>query len=182
MKRRPAGDAAAGGGQKGGSRLIRLSDLQPQPWQNGGGVTYEIAADPPLRPGAPVNPKDLLWRVSRAEIRQDGPLSAFPGMTRWIVLLDGAGLTLSFAERGKLTLGETCKLEQFPGGSIAHCALLSGPCTVLNLFAHEELPMRVNLVHSRAPLPSLDHAIVSAHGVSLRLDERHVLNAAVAVV
>ena len=38
-------------------------------------------------------------RVSVAEIGQDGPFSAFPGVTRWFTVLKGAGVELDFAGR-----------------------------------------------------------------------------------
>lgn len=156
-----------------GGTLVRMDALQRQPWKNGGGTTAEIACDPP---GA--GWKDFNWRVSRASIDKDGAFSVFPGMTRWILLLDGNGFTLSFADRAKLHLSERFALETFPGDGITHCRLDAGPCTVINVIARPDLPVRVNVVRSLAPLPSLGHALVANTGISIRLDERHVLNIA----
>lgn len=157
----------------GGGKLVRLDALQPQPWKNGGGTTAEIAGDPP---GA--GWKEFNWRISRATIDKDGAFSVFPGMMRWILLLDGNGFTLSFADRAKLHLGERFALETFPGDGITHCRLNAGPCTVINVIARPELPVRVNVVRSMAPLPSLGHALVTMTGTSIRLDDRSVLNIA----
>lgn len=156
-----------------GGKLVRLDALKLQPWKNGGGMTAEIACDPPG-----VGLKDFNWRISRAEIDKDGAFSAFPGMMRWILLLDGNGFTLSFADRGKLFVSDRFALESFAGDGIAHCALNAGPCGVLNVIARLDLPMRVNVVRSMAALPSLGHALVAETGVSVRLDERHVLHVA----
>lgn len=164
-----------------GSRLIRLADISPQPWKNGGGITYEIAADPSRPDGTGGTLGDFRWRVSRAVIERDGPFSVFPGMARWILLLDGEGFTLSFADRAKLHVHRRHHLEHFPGSALAHCQLHAGPCSVLNVIAREDIPLRVNVVASRAALPSLGHAMVSDHGVGVRLDERHVLNMALPV-
>ncbi|WP_454722807.1 MULTISPECIES: HutD/Ves family protein [Cupriavidus] len=71
------------------ARRFSLAALAPQPWKNGGGVTREIAAFPP---GAGMDA--FQWRVSVADIAADGPFSAFPGIDRQIVLLDGAGVRL----------------------------------------------------------------------------------------
>src|SRR3546814_16047971 len=62
-------------------RLIDLAALPLQPWKNGSGVTSELAIDPP---GATA--ENFRWRISLARIAQDGPFSAFPGITRWITL------------------------------------------------------------------------------------------------
>ncbi|MGO4329872.1 HutD family protein [Cupriavidus sp. 2TAF22] len=72
-----------------GAQRFSLAALAPRPWKNGGGVTREIAAFPP---GAGMD--TFLWRVSVADIAADGPFSAFPGIDRQIVLLDGAGVRL----------------------------------------------------------------------------------------
>ncbi|MDF3836776.1 HutD family protein, partial [Cupriavidus basilensis] len=72
-----------------GMERFSLGALAPQPWKNGGGVTREIAAWPE---GAGMG--DFQWRVSVADIAADGPFSAFPGIDRQIVLLEGAGVRL----------------------------------------------------------------------------------------
>lgn len=157
----------------GGGKLVRIDALQPQPWKNGGGTTAEIACDPP---GA--GWKDFNWRISRASIDKDGAFSVFPGMMRWILLLDGNGFTLSFADRAKLYMTERFALESFPGDGITHCQLSAGPCSVLNVIARADIPVRVNVVRSMAPLPSLGHALVTDTGTSIRLDDRSVLHVA----
>lgn len=163
-----------------GARLIKIADLPPQTWKNGGGVTYEIAADPPRDPAedGAAAPKDFRWRISRALIERDGPFSVFPGMTRWILLLDGDGFTLSFAERAKLYVSQRFTLEEFPGASLAHCALNGGPCSVLNVIARQDVALRVNIARSLAPLPSHGHALVAERAVSIRLDDRQILQVA----
>lgn len=160
----------------GGGKLVRLDALAPQPWKNGGGVTSEIVCEPP---GA--DWKNFNWRLSRAIIEKDGAFSVFPGMLRWIVLLEGNGFTLSFADRGKLHVTERFALESFAGDGITHCTLNNGPCVVLNVIARADMLMRVNVAASRASLPSLGHALVAKTGVSVRLDERTVLHAATGV-
>lgn len=161
-----------------GSRLVKLADIPPQPWKNGGGVTYEIAADPSHKGNDGASRADFHWRISRAVIERDGPFSVFPGMIRWLVLLDGEGFTLSFTDRAKLHVTRRFHIEQFPGGSLAHCKLLADSCSVLNVIAREDIALRVNVVLSRAALPSLGHAMISDNDVNVRLDERHVLNVA----
>jgi environmental stress-induced protein Ves len=160
----------------GGGRLVRLDALTPQRWKNGGGVTSEIACFPP---GA--DWKNFDWRVSRAIIEKDGAFSVFPGMLRWILLLEGNGFTLSFADREKLHVTERFAVESFPGDGITHCTLNGGPSVVLNVIARADMLMRVNVTTSRAPLPSLGHALIAEAGVSVRLDEQTVLHAATGI-
>lgn len=157
----------------GGGKLVRLDALKPQPWKNGGGTTAEIACDPPGAGWSEFN-----WRISRATIDKDGAFSVFPGMMRWILLLAGNGFTLSFADRAKLHVTERFSLESFPGDGITHCQLNAGPCHVMNVIARRDGPVRVNVVRSMAPLPSLGHALVTNIGASVRLDERAVLHVA----
>lgn len=154
------------------NRLIHIGSLQAQPWKNGGGLTTEIAIDPPN-----ATLEDFRWRVSMAKIERDGPFSAFPGITRWITLVEGNGFILDFSDGSTLEVTKPFEPHQFDGGLAAQCRLINGPCRDLNVMARHDEVMRVAVARSRAPLPSMGHAVVSGHGVSIRLDDRHVLNA-----
>ena len=74
-------------------RLIAFSQLVATPWKNGGGVTRQIAIDPP---GSGLD--DCGWRLSTAEVAQDGPFSRFDGVDRQLHILAGEGLDLRFAD------------------------------------------------------------------------------------
>ena len=65
--------------------VLRAGDRKAVPWKNGGGVTREIAAWPP---GSGFD--DFAWRVSMAEVREDGPFSNFAGVDRILTVLEGA--------------------------------------------------------------------------------------------
>lgn len=69
------------------SERFVLDAIEPTRWKNGAGSTREIAAHPP---GA----ADFDWRLSVAEVDRAAPFSAYPGIDRGIVLLEGAGLRL----------------------------------------------------------------------------------------
>ena len=75
-------------------RVLSPADYRRMPWKNGGGHTTEIAAEPP---GA--GTASFVWRVSVADIAQDGPFSAFPGIDRTLVLLSGRGMRLGDGRR-----------------------------------------------------------------------------------
>lgn len=105
-------------------RLIHLDDVVPQPWKNGGGQTRELLAWPEA--GA--------WslRISLADIENDGPFSAFPGITRWFTVVQGRGVVLHFGSR-TVTLGSGSDPVQFDGAAAPGCTLIDGPTRDLNL-------------------------------------------------
>lgn len=158
------------------NRLISLASLEAEPWKNGGGRTWQIAADPPEANSS----SEFRWRVSRAVIERDGPFSSFPDVSRWIVLVSGPGFTMDFADGTSFDVVKPFEIYWFDGGLGVSCRLKEGrPATVINVMAHNDMVMRVNIAQNRNMLPSAGHAIVSAYSASVRLDERHVLIAAV---
>lgn len=111
---------------------FKLDELPVSPWKNGGGSTREILCWPP---GADMNGFD--WRVSVADIAAPGPFSAFPGVDRTIVLLDGDGVWLEGA-------GVRHRLDTrhdpfaFSGDVALRCELLGGPSSDFNVMARRE--------------------------------------------
>ncbi|MBB3005658.1 HutD/Ves family protein [Cupriavidus alkaliphilus] len=106
-----------------------LADIAPTRWKNGGGNTREIAVWPP---GAGMD--DFVWRLSVADIERDGPFSAFPGIDRQIVLLDGAGVALraddgSFSHR----LASVGEPFAFSGDTSLESTLLDGATRDFNV-------------------------------------------------
>lgn len=101
-----------------------LFNAPEQRWKNGGGSTRELLAAP--------SGDDWRWRVSVAEIEADGPFSAYPGVERWIALVEGEGIELDFGGRTQRRLQGHTPLR-FDGARAPSCKLLSGPTTDLNL-------------------------------------------------
>jgi environmental stress-induced protein Ves len=137
--RRPMKDPAA-------VQIIRKSSLVPTPWKNGGGITHEAIR-------VPASGEPFLWRVSIAHIAKPGPFSDFAGYQRTMVLLQGDGMALHFANGDRKLLRETGALAQFDGALAANCELLGGPCMDLNLMVAKslgEVSARVQRLH--APL------------------------------
>jgi uncharacterized protein len=124
-----------------------VTRLPPQPWKNGGGLTREIAVMPP---GAGL--ADFTWRVSIAEIAQDGPFSAFPGIDRQILLLSGAGVRLR-SEIGKIDhlLNEPLVPFAFAGEAAITASLLDGPSQDLNVMTRRGV-MRAEVEVARSGL------------------------------
>jgi len=104
--------------------LVRCDAVEPQPWRNGGGLTRELLAWPAH--------DDWSLRISVADIRADGPFSAFAGVDRWFAVLQGAGVLLMLPE-GKRSVEPADAPLAFRGEGAPHCELLDGPTRDLNL-------------------------------------------------
>jgi len=73
--------------------LVRKSTNMSLPWKNGYGVTDEVFIRPA---GASRDAFDL--RVSSAPIVGSDKFSGYPGVDRWITVIEGAGLNLDFGD------------------------------------------------------------------------------------
>lgn len=103
--------------------VIEADATPPQPWKNGGGQTRELLAWP--------SPADWVLRISRADIAADGPFSAFAGVQRWMVVLQGTGIRLHFDDGTRqLTPGDAPL--HFDGALAPGCSLMQGPTQDLN--------------------------------------------------
>src|SRR3546814_10104170 len=111
------------------TRRILTSDIQAAPWKNGGGVTREIASGGGTgsRPGPSWG-----WRVSLAEVAQDGPFSTFPETDRVIAVIDGAGMDLVAADGAVIAL-EPFQAVPFSGEDRLSGRLRFGPVRDLNV-------------------------------------------------
>lgn len=105
-----------------------LAAAPRRPWKNGGGETRELAVAPP---GAGLD--DFDWRISCAQVASGGPFSAFPGVDRSLVVLEGAGLRLDFAGGQPHTLTADSAPLAFAGEQAVSAALLDGPVGDFNL-------------------------------------------------
>ncbi len=94
-------------------------------WKNGAGWTSEILRAP--------DRDDWDWRLSIAEIDADADFSAFPGVERELVLLDGNGLRLRFADGALHELRPPHGRLRFAGERVARGELLDGPTRDFNL-------------------------------------------------
>jgi environmental stress-induced protein Ves len=106
--------------------IVRKESFTTAPWKNGGGVTHEAVRVPPA-------PQPYRWRLSVAEIREDGPFSDFRGYRRHMALLRGAGLGLSFENGRVADLAVVGDLVEFDGAAAPQCRLTAGACVDLNL-------------------------------------------------
>lgn len=108
-------------------RLIPRDSLVATPWKNGGGVTRQIACFPPES-----GLDDFHWRISTAEVSQDGAFSRFEGVDRRLYLLEGTGLDLDFGGEATRRL-RTGEHIDFAGEAAVNGRLVDGPVTDLNI-------------------------------------------------
>jgi environmental stress-induced protein Ves len=111
-------------------QLVATRDVPPVPWRNGGGLTRELLAWP--------TPERWLLRVSVAEIESDGPFSAYPGVERWFVVLDGAGVLLSLGNTTPTRLDTTSDPLRFDGALAPGCTLVDGSTRDLNMMLRRD--------------------------------------------
>jgi len=103
--------------------ILRCSELADVPWKNGGGITREIAM-------AKQNDR-MIWRLSRADVAQNGPFSEFVGLSRILTVVAGNGIVLQYPG-GTLEALSGIPVA-FDGGLSVVGRLLDGPLTDLNL-------------------------------------------------
>ncbi len=106
--------------------LVRVADVAPVPWRNGGGVTRELLAWP--------DPQAWLLRVSVADTQASGPFSAFPGVDRWFAVLEGGAVRLATAgaDPKELTALHP-ELHPFRGDVATRCTALGAATRDFNL-------------------------------------------------
>jgi environmental stress-induced protein Ves len=112
------------------STVIPANEYRRVRWKNGTGWTREIARLP--------DREDWDWRLSIAEIEQDGPFSVFPGIERELVLIRGNGLRLRFEDGEVRELQPPHERLRFAGERVVRGELLDGPTHDFNLMWRRE--------------------------------------------
>jgi uncharacterized protein len=107
--------------------ILSPADYRRMPWKNGGGQTTEITTHP-----AGTGLAAFAWRVSVADVEQDGPFSAFAGVDRTLVLLTGGGMRLT-GDGEPLELRTPFEPITFSGDRNLTCSLVAGPVRDFNL-------------------------------------------------
>ncbi len=104
-------------------KIIRQAELIETPWKNGGGVTRNVAS-------ASMNGNHI-WRLSIADVEQDGPFSDFTGLVRILTVIKGNGIALE-SKQGTMDARPWVPVR-FDGALEIYGHLTSGPLTDLNL-------------------------------------------------
>jgi uncharacterized protein len=105
--------------------IIHVDSIAPQSWRNGGGETRELLTWPRA---------DAAWqmRISLADIKSNGPFSAFQNVERWFAVVEGGGVRLRFANEENLMTSASVPLC-FDGGAPPDCEMINGTTRDLNL-------------------------------------------------
>lgn len=148
--------------------VVRADAVEPQRWQNGGGLTRELLAWPDR--GGPGG--DWALRISVADIGADGPFSAFAGVERWFAVLEGAGVRLALPDGERSVKAGDAPLH-FRGEAAPPCTLLAGPTRDLNLMIRRDAGFgamqRARAGEAFAPHARL-RALFTADACTLRID------------
>ena len=129
-----------------GLSIIRHSDLAVSRWANGAGTTRQVAAEPE---GSTIDSFD--WRVSIADVVRECSFSAFPGIDRTILLVEGRVMVLAIN-------GVECRLEplapvRFGGEAEVTCSVPDGPTRDLNVMCRRgEWAASVEVLDARKPV------------------------------
>jgi environmental stress-induced protein Ves len=108
-------------------KLIRPDDWHTQAWQNGGGISHQLARCD--------DNKGMRWRLSIAEVAADGPFSRFENIDRIILLLEGDGFCLHGVGDAPQILDKTLQPFAFAGETEIDCKLIKGPVRDFNLMS-----------------------------------------------
>ncbi len=111
--------------------VLRRTRRRRSAWKNGGGSTEEVVISPPRSALS-----DFAWRVSIADVTRSGPFSAFEGVERIIMVVDGAGLILD-VDGVDHTLGPMQPLI-FSGDVVTSARLIDGPTRDINVMTRRD--------------------------------------------
>ena len=129
------------------ARRIDVGAIAAQRWKNGAGWTREIALGP-----AGAGQDNFGWRLSVAELEHDAPFSAFPGIDRCIVVIDGAGMALHDSAGAPVRTLAPLEPWAFEGERALHAHLAHGPCRDFNVMTRRGA-WRAELRVLREPAP-----------------------------
>lgn len=109
-------------------------DHRVMPWANGRGSTKEIATHP--------SGDAWVWRLSLADVNEDGPFSLLPDTDRSLVVAAGKGMRLHIGG-SDATVVHTFESVSFAGDLPTSAELLDGPVRDLNLMVRRTGESRV---------------------------------------
>ncbi|RQV70308.1 hypothetical protein DF018_13375 [Burkholderia cenocepacia] len=120
-----------------------------EPWRNNGGTTQLLVS----------SPVEGDWRISLAQVDQDGRYSRFEGMQRTSVVVGGDGLTLQHLDT-EIELAPHVPVS-FDGALDWHARLHGGAVKALNAMVRKDrYQATMRVLHSRAIVASDKTAVV----------------------
>jgi environmental stress-induced protein Ves len=158
------------------ARVIRRADRQVGQWRNGLGTTEEITAEPE----GSGNADPFAWRISLAHIGRDCPFSPFAGYDRTFMIVEGAGVVLSFgAAAPEIRVDRRFVPHAFDGGWPTDCRLIDGPAQALNVVSDRaQATHKVALIDATAGISTASVAGKHVLAVALKGEARLSLDGA----
>jgi environmental stress-induced protein Ves len=104
---------------------LLANEYTSMPWKNGRGVTREVAKS--------YDDNGLIWRLSSADITQDGPFSNFPNLSRVLIVTIGMGVHLIDTYTDTKMLASLHKPTLFSGDQPIEAQLMNGPIQNFNV-------------------------------------------------
>ncbi|MFT3803793.1 MAG: HutD family protein [Burkholderiaceae bacterium] len=130
-------------------RAFALAGLAPQAWRNGRGLTREILVRAAGDGGDGDGGWD--WRVSVADIDEDGAFSAFDGVDRAAALLRGPGLALrGDARSADIAFERIGTVRRFAGETALHARLHGAPARLFNVMTRRGIATERLSAHAGA--------------------------------
>lgn len=133
---------------------LTVNSYRHMVWKNGGGNTTERA----------ISPQDATlltfdWRISSALVAMPGPFSAFAGIDRSLVILNGAAMVLQLPNSESKVLEVSSTPFVFAGEIAVTASLPAGPVTDFNVMTR-----RARCRHALAPCPVIGTKSIAAQG------------------
>ena len=122
------------------TKIYSPEDFITMPWRNGLGSTLEL-----LKHGLG---DSFQWRLSMADVAEDGAFSDFSGYDRCLVLIDGKGLTLTDNKTQTWALKRQLDTAHFKGEDLIDAQLYDGPIRDFNLITRRQT-CKASVVTSR---------------------------------
>lgn len=110
-------------------QIFSATTAKATPWKNGGGVTRELCLE---RVEGHIH-----WRMSLADIEQNGAFSTFPDMCRVLTIAQGQGVTLT-GQHEQLRASPSTPLA-FDGALDLTSELIDGSTQALNIMWNSAL-------------------------------------------
>lgn len=112
-------------------KIINSTDFKEVPWKNGKGLSLELYSIPHESDSHLFN-----FRLSMAKVTESAPFSIYPGIDRFLMLLDGNGLRLKFEDQADAVLDSPFDCLEFEGEESILCELLKGECIDFNVMTN----------------------------------------------
>lgn len=143
------------------------------PWKNGLGHTTELA----ISDGGCLD--DFAWRLSIATVSNDGYFSNFSGYQRYLILIEGEGLTLDHSNGDVDKLTQLLDISRFDGASKTHGTLVNGTIKDFNIMTKQgnfTAQVDTYTAKSQVMLSPSPNTLVFAYSLSAEINVEHSAN------